>query len=403
MPQQNHNVPKLRFPEFSGEWETKDFGKTYSFHNTNSLSRVQLNYDNGVIKNIHYGDIHTKFKSNFNIKQELVPYINSDIDIKIPEESFCKEGDLVIADASEDYKDIGKAIEIINTDGQKLTAGLHTYIARPIIEMAIGFGGYLMQTYNTRLQLMQIANGISVLGISKGNISKIRLNLTSKPEQIKIATFLTTVDDKISKLQEKKSLLEKYKSGVMQQIFEQKIRFTDDNGKAYPAWEEKTLGNLLDYEQPTNYIVSNTEYDNNHKTPVLTAGKSFILGYTNEEHGIFKENLPVIIFDDFTTASKFVNFPFKVKSSAMKILLPKEGANIKFVYEAMQNLNYIVGGHERHWISKFAYINIMTPHPDEQQKIANFLTSIDHKIEAVTTQATQAQTFKKGLLQQMFV
>lgn len=100
--------------------------------------------------------------------------------------------------------------------------------------------------------------------------------------------------------------------------------------------KEVKLGDILDYEQPNSYIVRNSNYDKKFVTPVLTAGQSFILGYTNEKENIFKakEN-PVIIFDDFTTASKYVDFDFKVKSSAMKILKPKEGINIKYVYYAM--------------------------------------------------------------------
>src|SRR5690554_884931 len=90
-------------------------------------------------------------------------------------------------------------------------------------------------------------------------------------------------------------------------------------------WKFEELDNCLDYLQPTPYLVESTDYSDDYDTPVLTAGKSFILGYTDEKHGVFEENLPVIIFDDFTTASKYVDFPFKTKSSAMKILLAKNG------------------------------------------------------------------------------
>src|ERR1017187_2021084 len=104
------------------------------------------------------------------------------------------------------------------------------------------------------------------------------------------------------------------------------------------GWTNAKFEDLLDYIQPSKYIVKSTEYKDTYKTPVLTAGKSFIKGYTNEESGIF-DALPVIIFDDFTTATKFVNFPFKVKSSAMKILSPKNpSVNIKFAYYYMQTL-----------------------------------------------------------------
>jgi len=130
------------------------------------------------------------------------------------------------------------------------------------------------------------------------------------------------------------------------------------------------LNDILDYEQPTNYIVNSIDYDDSYSTPVLTAGKSFILGYTNETEGIFKENLPVIIFDDFTTATKFVDFPFKVKSSAMKILKIKpEIGDIKFVFHAMQNIVFNSEEHKRYWISQYSNIEIPLPPLEIQKEI----------------------------------
>ena len=215
--------------------------------------------------------------------------------------------------------------------------------------------------------------------------------------------MLTAVDDKLQALKQKKTLFEQYKKGVMQKIFSQELRFKDDNRNEYPNWEEKKLGDCLDYIQPTKYLVSSTEYDNSYSTPVLTAGKTFILGYTNETNGIFENNLPVIIFDDFTTATQFVDFPFKAKSSAMKILVAKEGINIRFMYETMQIMKYELGGHERHWISKFAPLEILIPSTEEQTKIANFLSAIDDTINHCQGQIGKTEVWKKGLLQQMFV
>jgi type I restriction enzyme M protein len=126
-------------------------------------------------------------------------------------------------------------------------------------------------------------------------------------------------------------------------------------------FETVKLEEVLDYEQPTEYIVESEEYDDSYKTPVLTAGKSFILGYTNEEKGIFESPLPVIIFDDFTTATKFVDFPFKVKSSAMKILKAKENANITFLYYLMQHIQFDSSDHKRYWISQYSKIEIPLP------------------------------------------
>ena len=145
-------------------------------------------------------------------------------------------------------------------------------------------------------------------------------------------------------------------------------------------WEWTALGECLDYQQPTDYLVSVINYSNSYFVPVLTAGKTFILGYTNETHGVFSEGLPVIIFDDFTTATQFIDFPFKTKSSAMKILQARGGANIKFMYELMRMITYEVGAHERHWISKFAPMLVLVPQTEEQQKIADCLASIDELI-----------------------
>lgn len=168
-------------------------------------------------------------------------------------------------------------------------------------------------------------------------------------------------------------------------------------------WNFEELEQCLDYLQPTPYLVESTDYKDEYEIPVLTAGKTFILGYTNEKEGIFSENLPVIIFDDFTTASQFVDFPFKTKSSAMKILLAKNSNNIKFVYEAIQNINYEVGVHQRHWISIFSKLKIAIPkNPKEQQKIASCLSSLDEMITAHSQKLDLLKDHKKGLMQNLF-
>ncbi|BBB33008.1 type I restriction enzyme M protein [Thermotomaculum hydrothermale] len=137
-------------------------------------------------------------------------------------------------------------------------------------------------------------------------------------------------------------------------------------------WPMVKLGDVLIYEQPANYIVKSENYSNEFKTPVLTAGKTFILGYTNEEDGIFpKEKLPVIIFDDFTTARKFVDFPFKVKSSAMKILLATERINIKYAFYIMQKINIDTTQHKRYWISEFSNLYIPLPPLEVQKEIVS--------------------------------
>jgi type I restriction enzyme, S subunit len=179
------------------------------------------------------------------------------------------------------------------------------------------------------------------------------------------------------------------------------LRFPEFKNEA--EWEKKKLGDCLDYIQPTDFLVSSTAYDNSFKTPVLTAGKTFILGYTNEVDNIFKEKLPVIIFDDFTTASQYVDFPFKAKSSAMKILLSKNEIDIKFSYEIMQMISYEVGVHGRHWISVFSNLDVPLPkNPNEQQKIASCLFSLDEVIETHRQKLDALKDHKKGLMQNLF-
>ena len=137
------------------------------------------------------------------------------------------------------------------------------------------------------------------------------------------------------------------------------------------------LGDVLIYEQPTKYIVESTNYSDSNKTPVLTAGQSFILGYTDEVEGVF-DNYPVIIFDDFTTATKYVDFPFKVKSSAMKILKADEHkADIKYLYYLMQTIKVDSEQHKRYWISKYSKLNVKLPPLETQKKIAAILDEAD--------------------------
>lgn len=156
------------------------------------------------------------------------------------------------------------------------------------------------------------------------------------------------------------------------------------------------LDDVLKYEQPTKYIVDKAIYDDNFAIPVLTAGKTFVLGYTDEMHGVFND-LPVIIFDDFTTAFHYVDFPFKVKSSAMKILKPiREKADLKYLFYKMQTISIDKDLHKRYWISKYSQIIINLPPLPQQQKIANILDAADElrqndkKVIAKYDELTQA-------------
>ena len=149
------------------------------------------------------------------------------------------------------------------------------------------------------------------------------------------------------------------------------------------GWAVCRLEDIVEYEQPTAYIVSSTDYDDSYPTPVLTAGKSFLIGHTNDEEGIFS-NLPCIIFDDFTTDSKLVNFPFKVKSSAMKILKVHKNVDIEYVASFMSITRLIGDTHKRYWISEYSKLEIPLPPYKEQVRIKNQIKLLFERLDSIT-------------------
>ena len=162
------------------------------------------------------------------------------------------------------------------------------------------------------------------------------------------------------------------------------------------------MGNLLTYEQPQAYIVKDNKYGDNHKIPVLTAGQSFILGYTDEDFGIKNahKGSPVIIFDDFTTSSHYVDFPFKIKSSAIKLLsLNNSKYDIYFIYNLLNIIEYVPVSHERHWISIFTKFDVLCPIEfKEQHKIGTFFKHLDHLITLHQRKITKLKQIKNGLI-----
>lgn len=246
-------------------------------------------------------------------------------------------------------------------------------------------------------QIETLITGSNYPAINSKDVKSLLIPLPPLPEQQAIASALSDVDALITSLEQLITKKRNIKQGAMQQLLTGKKRLPGFSGE----WEVKTLGKLLDYEQPTKYIVKETEYNDNNDTPVLTAGKTLILGYTNEEIGIFRD-LPVIIFDDFTTANKYVTFPFKVKSSAMKILKPKnENINLRFVFEKMQLIIFHLGDHKRYWISEYQNLGIELPPLSEQQAIAHILSDMDTDIEALEQKRDKYKAIKQGMMQEL--
>jgi len=170
-------------------------------------------------------------------------------------------------------------------------------------------------------------------------------------------------------------------------------------GEIPVEWESVRIGDLLDYERPDKYIVKSTDYSKSSGdgVPVLTANKSFVLGYTSEDFGIYRGN-PVILFDDFTADSKYVDFPFKVKSSAIKILKPKAGVNLKYIFEVMQIINFTVGDHKRYYISEYQNVVVPVPPFSEQEKVSKVLSDIDALISGQKKYLDAISRMKSGLM-----
>lgn len=216
-------------------------------------------------------------------------------------------------------------------------------------------------------------------------------------EQRKISILLSTWDHAISTLTQLISAKQELKKGLMQQLLTGKKRLPGFEGE----WESLRLGEVLDYEQPGDYIVKSEEYNDSIGVPVLTANKSFLLGYTQESFGVFTK-VPVIIFDDFTTASKYVEMPFKVKSSAIKILKPLgDSINIRFVYDRLQLINYEASDHKRYWISEFQELEVEFPNLEEQNAIAKVSEDFERDIKIYSTILECFKLQKSGIMQQL--
>ena len=251
--------------------------------------------------------------------------------------------------------------------------------------------------------------GSTFESLNSDNIKNADVLIPDVAEQEKIGEYFANLDCLITLHQRKYDKLTNVKKSMLEKMFPKngsnvpEIRF-----KGFTeAWEQRKLGEIFKYEQPQDYIVESTEYDDKNETPVLTAGQSFILGYTDEQFGIKQasEESPVIIFDDFTTSSHYVDFPFKVKSSAMKLLtLNNPNDNIHCAYNVLQNTGFVPVSHERHWISTFAKFKVLLPKSaDEQEKIGQYFANLDHLITLHQRELEKLKNIKKSCLEKMFV
>lgn len=257
---------------------------------------------------------------------------------------------------------------------------------------------YLLNTekYNAAIRATATGTSNSMKNIAKDRLLEISIPKPTLPEQQRIAEALSDMDELIASLEKLIAKKKAIKQGAMQELLTGKRRLPGFSGE----WERVELGEILDYEQPTKYIVQTTDYAING-TPVLTAGKTFVLGYTNENDGIFKHT-PTILFDDFLTVSRYVDFPFKVKSSAVKLLRAKRPEdNLKLIYELMQMIDFQVVDHQRHWISQYSHIYIQIPNGEEQAAISRVLSNMDSEIQWLEGKLEKTKQIKHGMMQQL--
>lgn len=217
-PKDGTNIPEIRFPEFSDAWEQREFDDFFEYIPHNSLSRDNLNYDEGEVKNIHYGDVLIKFGEVLNPTIEKIPFVNKDI--KFDDKScFLQDGDIVIADAAEDLT-VGKCTEISNGCNQKLVAGLHTIPCRPKNKIEEGFLGFYLNSKAYHNQLLPLIQGTKVSSISKSSLKETWVTFPfSSNEQKKIGRFFLTLNNLITLHQRKLEVLKKLKKGLLQQMF----------------------------------------------------------------------------------------------------------------------------------------------------------------------------------------
>ncbi|KGE88592.1 hypothetical protein IX84_07905 [Phaeodactylibacter xiamenensis] len=427
-------VPELRFPGFGKDWVYEPFSEIYSFLTTNSFSRAKLNYEKGNVRNIHYGDIHTKFSTLFDVSTEDVPYVNPDISLrKIKKETYCEVGDIVFADASEDLDDVGKSIEIINLGKEKLLAGLHTLLARQNSpqKLIIGFGGYLFKSPGIRSQIKREAQGAKVLGISGTRLLTINVFYPDNElEQQKIADCLSSLDALIAAHRDKLDALRAHKKGLMQNLFPQegervpRYRFEGFVGE----WEEQVLGNLIDVKGRIGYrgytrkdIVNKGEGaismspSNIDENGNLNYEKSTYISWHKYEESpeiMLKDGFTVLVKtgSSFGKAAYIADLKEKATINPQLVVMKPETINPRFLFLMVSNASIqkqigeaVVGGAIPTLSqASLAAFKVVVPKLEEQQKIADCLSSVDELIAAQADRIEQLQEHKRGLMQGLF-
>ncbi len=405
-----HLVPQLRFPEFRDDpsWSAPQFADLYDFKRTNTLSRDKLNYETGTIRNIHYGDIHTKFKPLFRVDDEYVPYVNADDSSnEFDDDAFCEIGDIVFADASEDLDDVGKAIEVVSLDGERVVAGTHTILGtRRESVPVVGFGGQLFQSVAVRSGIKKEAQGTKVYGISAKRISAVPIPIPpTVVEQKKIADCLGSLDDLIAAEGQKLDALRQHKQGLMQLLFPQpgatvpRLRFPEFRDT--PVWAQTPLGDA--FKTITNGQENAQDHQEDGAYPLFDRSELVKRSPTF----LFDAEAVILPGEGMRFQPRYFNGKFNLHQRAYALMEPT--LDPRFAFQALDRFKGALADSavkstvlslRMPIIEKFA---IPCPTIDaEQQKIADCLGSLDDLIAAEGRKLDALRQHKQGLMQKLF-
>ena len=396
----NHKIakcPPLRFPQFKDEWKQTTLGELLNFYSTNSYSWNQLDYKHGSIYNVHYGLIHKGLPTICSLDKVKLPFIKEEIDIN--KYTRCKAGDLIIADASEDTDDVGKAIEIVECEDKQVVAGLHTIHARSKrCITSLGFKGYLLASKGIKEQIRQVAQGTKVYSISAKLLAPLITSLPSLAEQKKIASFLSLIDERIQSCSETIKERKREKAALLNQLFSQKLRFPQFSDE----WQVTIISKLckvstgsmntqdkVEYGQYPFYIRSAAIERANRYTyegvAILTPGDGVIGKIFHYAEGKIAVHQRVYILSDIKVNAKYLYQYFSARFHERVIRM-----SAKNTVDSIR-MNMITD------------MSICVPTLAEQKKIADFLSLIDECIEVEEELLEQYERQKRYLLKQMFI
>ena len=382
------NVPKLRFKEFNDEWQSINLADIFQYFGTNSFSREQLS-ESGILKNLHYGDIHKKYNSIVNENDEITSYVK-DINY-VNKYELLKNNDLIFADASEDYEGIGKAVEVVNVNNNTIS-GLHTILARDNLNVfAPMFKGYYFNSPIVHNQIRVLANGFKVYGISKDSINKLNIKVPSINEQSKIANTLYLLDKKIELQSKKIEDLKLFKKGLSTTIFNSLRDFEEYKlGKLCNITTGKLDANAMIDNGKYRFYTCAKEYSFVDKyafdtEALLISGNGAYVGYIHYYKGRFNAYQRTYVLDNFSQNIQFIKC-YLDENLAKRINSEKKEGNTPYIV-----------------LSTLSDMVIKIPSKENQIKISNIINCHNKKIELEENRLLKLQEFKKGLMQSMFV